>query len=117
MGIAGAAGRLGEQRDERDRAVESSAQLAAAGVDAGVARVSAALSVTEPDTTIDRVADALAAPVCSVDETGAATCSVDPSVTPGAVAAALAAAAGHSTPIAVTDPAGDHVVVAVDQGV
>ena len=116
MGIAGAAGRLGEQRAERDRELESFAELAAAGVDAGVARVSAALSVADADTPIDRLADALAAPVCAVDDAGATTCSVDPGLAAATVAASLAAAATHGAPVAVSGGGGADVVVAVDQG-
>ena len=122
MGVVELVDQRAELRAERDRGMETGAELAAAELDAVITRMSAVLSVASPDMGLDVLADALAVPVCSVRD-GAATCST-PEVAGSddpAVAAALDASMARDAPVAVatiTDPekSTTTIAVAVDQG-
>ena len=122
MGVVELVDRRTELRTERDRRMETGAELAATELDAMITTIGAALSVASADVGLDVLADALAVPVCSVSD-GAVTCSTtdvqgadDP-----AVAAALEASTARNAPAAVA-PISDgatsatSIAVAMDQG-
>ena len=123
IGLAALLGRRAEVRNERDQRLASSAELVTARLDATVARITAALAVATPETPVDLLADALAMPVCAVDDDGAGACSSTSfDLAPdAAVTAAIDAASGQPAPVVlVAPPPGDDgppgVLVAVDQG-
>ena len=74
MGVVELVDRRAELRAERDRRMETGAELAATELDAVITRIGAVLSVASADVGLDVLADALAVPVCSVRD-GAVTCS------------------------------------------
>lgn len=120
MGVVGILGRRSELRDERDRHLETTAELAVTQLDGVVARVGAVLTVASTDVSLDVVADALALPVCSRLD-GAAQCSTGETVDDVAVDEALAASTRRGAPAVVAGAPDDAsaaslVVVAVDQG-
>lgn len=120
IGVAGIFGRRQELGDERDRRLETTAELAATQLDAAVARVGAALTVASPDLGVQELADVVGHPVCAVGD-GAPACSSDDGsaiATPATVAAALDASVRRGSPVVVADTAGPapSILVAVDQG-
>jgi diguanylate cyclase (GGDEF)-like protein len=79
----------------------------AAQLDATIARITAAMAVATPATSVDLLADALAMPVCAVGEDGGGSCSATsfdlaPDET---VTAALDAAASQPVPVVLVAPA------------
>ena len=122
MGVVELVDRRTELRTERDRRMETGAELAATELDAVITRIGAALSVASAEVGLDVLADALAVPVCSVRD-GAVTCSTtevqgadDP-----AVAAAVEASTARNAPAAVATisdgaTSATSIAVAVDQG-
>ncbi len=117
-GVAALLGRREDIGAERDRRLESTAALVAARLDATVGRITAALTVAGTDSPIERVAGAVAVPVCSLTAT-ASICSSDVHelVEPDRLVPVVDAAAGQAAPIAVVDNAGaNRVAVAADQG-
>ncbi|MET0145935.1 MAG: GGDEF domain-containing protein [Ilumatobacteraceae bacterium] len=126
-GLASILGRRADVGHERDRRLESAAQMVAAQLDAGIARIDAVLAVSTVLTPVDVIGDALALPVCSVPATAGATATACSAGEPlaadaSAVAAALAASRPGEPAVVVAaadgrpDGPADHVVVAVDQG-
>jgi diguanylate cyclase (GGDEF)-like protein len=118
--VSGLASWLGRRADlgaERDRRLETSAELLTTQLDASVARITAAFAVATEATAVDQLADALAVPVCEVTLTGRA-CSSDVSrQVPGATfSAAVDAAAREPRPVVLPVPHALRVVVAVGQG-
>ncbi|MET0324996.1 MAG: GGDEF domain-containing protein, partial [Ilumatobacteraceae bacterium] len=123
-GIAALVGRRAEIGRERDRGLETTAELIAGRLDDTITRVGSVLTVATAQTPIGDLGDALALPVCS-ESGGIPTCSAGPSVPTdvASVADALAASVRQGVPVVVVaqdpepaDGTGDHVVVAVDQG-
>lgn len=120
-GIAAIIGRRADVGEERDRRLETTAELVTAQLDATIARIAAVLTVAAPDTDVGAIDDALALPVCAIVD-GGATCSTGSteSVDDGAVAAALEASSRRGVPAVLVasedDEPADQVVVAVDQG-
>jgi diguanylate cyclase (GGDEF)-like protein len=123
-GIAALVARRGEIARERDRRLEATADVLAGRLDDTIGRIGAVLAVATSSTEIGDLGDALALPVCSVSA-GITMCSAGSTVPSDAssVASALAASARRVVPAVVVarDPnggeGGDHVVVAIDQGV
>ncbi len=122
MGVVELVDRRTELRTERDRRMETGAELAATELDAVITRIGAGLSVASAEVGLDVLADALAVPVCSVRD-GSVTCSTtevqgadDP-----AVAAAVEASTARNAPAAVATisdgaTSATSIAVAVDQG-
>lgn len=121
-GLASLLERRAEVGDERDQRLEVSAELIAGRLDATVARITAAMAVATADTPLELLADALATPVCVVDDDGPVSCSAaSPAVASGAtITIAVTAASGQPVPVVVATagaadrPAG--ATVASDQG-
>jgi len=123
-GFAALIDRRAEIGRERDRRLETTAELLAGRLDDTIARVGAVLTVATPQSGISDLGDALALPVCSESD-GTTTCSARSSVAGDSVSveSALVASSRRVVPVVVVgrDPttaegSGDHVVVAVDQG-
>ena len=119
-GIAAVIGLRGDVGEERDRRLETSAELLVAQLDATIARIGAVLTVATPETDVATIGDALALPVCAI-VSGTSSCSTGSpaAADDGAVAAALEASSRRGVPavaVAAEDGTADHVVVGVEQG-
>src|SRR6478735_3637329 len=101
-GFAGIAGRRTDIGRERDRRLETTAELLAGRLDDTVARVGAVLTVSTPQTGISDLGDALALPVCS-ESGGTTTCSAGSVAGADAIAVetALAASVRQVVPVVV----------------
>ena len=65
-GIAAVIGRRADVGEERDRRLETTAELLVAQLDATIARIGAVLTVATPETDVATIGDALALPVCAI---------------------------------------------------
>jgi diguanylate cyclase (GGDEF)-like protein len=107
-GLATLIGRRHQVGADRDRRLETSADLVSTKLDATIARIAAVLAVATPDTPVGRLADALGLPVCAVgDERGC------PSGTTRIVP--FPAAAGQPGSVVLVVSNSQHVVVAADR--
>jgi diguanylate cyclase (GGDEF)-like protein len=116
-GLASLLGRRADLGAERDRRLETSAELVTTQLDASVSRITAAFAVATGATTVDQLADALAVPVCELTPSGRA-CSSDMSrlVPEATFTAAGDAAARGSKPVVLPVPHAMRVAVAARQG-
>jgi diguanylate cyclase (GGDEF)-like protein len=116
-GLASLVGRLADLGAERDRRLQTSAELLTTQLDASVARITAAFAVATAATTVDELADALAVPVCEATAAGRA-CSSDVSrQVPGETfSVATDAASREARPVVLPVPHALRVVVAARQG-
>lgn len=117
-GIASLIGRRAEVGEERDRRLESSASLLTAQLDATIGRLAAALTVATADTPLDRLADAVAGPVCSVTD-GVWSCSsssAEALADQDTAVSTLDAAGRNAGPVVVVDSVSGRVLVAADHG-
>jgi diguanylate cyclase (GGDEF)-like protein len=100
---------------ERDRRLETAADVVTNQLDATVARVASVLAVASPNTPVGRLADALGLPVCAVGDERDCSSDISRTVPPAAFASVLAAAAGQPGPVALVVPNSQHIVVAAEQ--
>ncbi len=114
-GLATLVGRRHELGAERDRRVETAADLVTSQLDATVARIAAVLAVATPDTPAERIADALGLAVCVVDDDRSCPPNISPIVPATSLAAALAAAARQPEPVVVVVPNSQRVLIAADR--
>ena len=116
-GLASTIGRRADVADARDQRLETTADLLTEQLDATVSRATAALGVATTDTTIERLAAAIALPVCVVAAGDrACTSDIDRIVPRVSADAAVVAARGQPDPVASVVPDSLGAVVALDQG-
>src|SRR6185295_18932864 len=90
-GLASTIGRRAEVGQSRDRQLETSAELLTEQLAGLVTRATAALGVAAADTTVERLGDATALPVCALtDGDRECTTDIDRLVPPGSADAAVA---------------------------
>ncbi len=114
--LASLIGRRHDVGVERDRRLETTADLLTEQLDATVARATAALAVSSAAVPIERLADAVGLPVCEVRGTArACTSDVGAIVPAAAFASTVTAAAGQPVAVAAVVPGSLGGAVALDQ--